>query len=137
MKGEFMKTDKWGVTLRRDVQEKLEGRVAPIVEYLGKQHEPCHWMISDLDATGPSGGKLTSRLNAKTTLSLSTGELIDILREDGQVIELDATLMKDDKECFKVLIRDGVSTDILGTGPRLSRSILGKHDDVDIGLFMW
>jgi hypothetical protein len=29
------------------------------------------------------------------------------MREEGQVIELDASLIKDDEELFKILIRDG------------------------------
>lgn len=132
-----MNTDKWAATLHCDDGEKLENRVARRVAYLEKHYQPTQWVISDIDATGRCGGSLTRRLNNKGILRLSSAELLDVLNEDGQVIELDAALMKYGKELFRILIRDGVSADALGTSNLLPSPILGNHDDIDVELFMW
>ncbi|MBM3239486.1 hypothetical protein FJZ31_24600 [Candidatus Poribacteria bacterium] len=132
-----MNPDKWAVTLRNDEMEKLEDRVALIVEFLAKHYQPSQWVISDIDATGCYGGSLTRRLNDEGSLCLSSAELLDILKEDGQVIDLDAVLVKDDKELFRILIRDGISVDALGTGNLLPSSALKNYDEVDTELFLW
>lgn len=132
-----MEPDKWALTLRCDDHERLEDRVALIVEYLGNLYEPNQWLISDLDATGKKGGQLTLRLNDEEILWLSNNHLVDILMEEGQIIELDATLVKNDSKLFRILIQDGVSIDILGTGQLLPLSVLGNYGLVDTELFMW
>ncbi len=132
-----MNSDKWAVTLCYHAQEKLEDRVALIVEYLAKHHHRGQWVLSDIDATGHSGGKLTRQLNNEGILRLSSADLLDVLKEDGQIIELDAALMKDNQELFRILIRDGISVDALGTGNFLPSSALGNYHDVDVELFIW
>ncbi|MBI1924206.1 hypothetical protein HYR99_08130 [Candidatus Poribacteria bacterium] len=137
MKGDTVNPDKWAVTLCYDAQEKLEDRAGRTVEYLAKHSHPSQWVISDIEATGRNGGSLTRRLNNEGTLRLSSTDLLDVLREEGQVIELDAVLVKDNQELFRILIRDGVSVDALGTGKFLPLSALGNYHDVDVELFMW
>ncbi|MEG4506388.1 hypothetical protein QUA81_22685 [Microcoleus sp. F6_B4] len=38
---------------------------------------------------------------------------------------------------FKILIRDGVSIDLLGSGEMMPLTVLGKYVYVDKELFMW
>lgn len=131
-----MKFEKWAVTLSYEQQEKLENRVARIVEYLAKDYQQSKWIISDIDATGSCGNKVTSLSNDEGVVYLSSQELLDVLREDGQVIELEATLVTD-KELCKILVQDGVSVDVLGIGNIPPLVVLGKYTLVDVNLFMW
>ena len=137
MKEHAMNPNQWAATLRYTEKEKLEDRVAVVVEYLAKHYPFSQWVISDIDATGRHGGSLTRRLNNEGSLCLSSAKLLDILREDGQVIDLDAALVKDDREFFRILVRDGVSVDTLGTGNPLPSSALGNYDEVKADLFLW
>jgi hypothetical protein len=128
---------KWAVTLCCEAEEKLELRVAKILEYLDKNYLLKQWVISDIEATGSYGNCLTVRCNNREIFQVSTSDLLEVMREEGQVIELDASLIKDDKELFKILIRDGVSIDLLGSGEMMPLTVLGKYVYVDKELFMW
>lgn len=130
-----MKFEKWAVTLSYEQQEKLENRVARIVEYLAKDYQH-QWILSDIDATGSRGDKVTSHSNDEGVVYLSSQELLEVLREEGQVIELEATLITD-RELCKILVQDGVSVDVLGIGNIPSLVVLGKYTLVDVNLFMW
>lgn len=128
---------KWAVTLCCEAEEKLELRVAKILEYLDKNYLLNQWEISDIEATGSYGNCLTARCNNEEILQVSTSDLLEVMREEGQVIELDASLIKDDEELFKLLIRDGVSIDVLASGEMMPLTVLGKYVYVDKELFMW
>ncbi|HLO46972.1 MAG TPA: hypothetical protein VK211_00890, partial [Kamptonema sp.] len=132
-------SQKWAITLCYEKQEKLEPRVAQIIEYLALNCElPNEWMIADLDATGKCGDRLTKKGNNQEGLCLlSSADLLSVLNEEGQVIELDASLVQNGDELFKILIRDGVSVDLLGSGEVLPLSVLGKYVTVDKSLFLW
>ncbi len=128
---------KWAVTLCCEAEEKLELRVAKILEYLDKNYLLNQWLISDIEATGSYGNSLTARCNNQEIFQVSTADLLEVMTEEGQVIELDASLIKDDEELFKILIRDGVSIDLLGSGKMMPLMVLGKYVYVDKELFMW
>ena len=128
---------KWAVTLCCEEEEKLELRVAKILEYLDKNYVLKQWEISDIEATGSYGNCLTARCNDREIFQVSTADLLEVMTEEGQVIELDASLVKDDEELFKILIRDGVSIDLLGSGEMMPLTVLGKYVYVDKELFMW
>ncbi|MEG3934617.1 hypothetical protein QT990_25755 [Microcoleus sp. T3_B1] len=128
---------KWAVTLCCEAEEKLELRVAKILEYLDKNYLLKQWAISDIEATGSYGNCLTARCNNEEIIRVSTSDLLEVMREEGQVIELDASSIKDEGELFKILIRDGVSIDVLGSGEMMPLRVLGKYVYVDEELFMW
>lgn len=131
-------SQKWAITLCYDEQEKLEPRVAKIIEYLALNCEsPNQWMIADIDATGSYGDRLTKKGNNQEVLCLYTADLLSVLNEEGQVIELDASLVENGDELFKILIRDGVSVDVLGSGDVMPLRVLGKYVTVDKSLFLW
>jgi len=131
-------SQKWAVTLCCEEQEKLEERVAKIVEYLA---ENCalsnEWVIYEIDATGRCGDRLTKKGNNQEIFSLSISDLLSVLNEDGQVIELDASLIECGDEVFKIVIRDGMSVDVLGSGEVLPLSVIGKYTFVDNSWFLW
>ncbi|VXD16772.1 hypothetical protein PL8927_550095 [Planktothrix serta PCC 8927] len=128
---------RWAVTLCPEAEEKLELKVAKIIEYLDKNYLLKQWVISDIEATGSYGNCLTSRCNNQEIFQVFTSDLLEVMGEEGQVIELDASLIKDDEEWFKILIRDGVSIDLLGRGEMIPLTVLGKYVYVDKELFMW
>jgi hypothetical protein len=143
----YMKSEKWAITynigqkwaviLCCEAEEKQELRVAKIVEYLDNNYLLKQWAISDIDATGSYGNCLTARCNKEEIFQVSTSDLLEVMREEAQVIELDASLIKNGKELFKILIRDGVSIDIFGSGEMIPLTVLGKYVCVDKELFMW
>jgi len=128
---------KWAVKLCCEAEEKLELRVAKILEYLDKNYLLKQWAISDIEATGSYGNCLTAKCNNQDKFQVSTADLLEIMTEEGQVIELDASLVKDNEELFKILIRDAVSIDLLSSGEMMPLTILGKYVYVDKELFMW
>ncbi len=130
-------SQKWAVTLCCEAEEKLELRVAKIVEYLDKNYLLKQWAISDLEATGNYGNCLTARCNNEGIFQVSTVDLLEVMGEEGQVIELDASSIEDGEELFKILILDGVSIDLLGSGEMMPLTVLGKYVYVDKKLFMW
>lgn len=130
--------NKWAVTLFCKDSEKLESRASKIVAYLAKEFKLNYsWVISDIDATGEVGDRLTQEGNHLGNLQLTVSEMLALLQEDGQVIELSATLVENHQELFKVLIRDGGSIDVLGTGELLPKAILGDYVMCDRALFLW
>lgn len=131
-------SQKWAITLCYEEQEKLEPRVAQIIEYLAQNCElPNQWIIGDIDATGRCGDQLTKKGNNEEVLRLSSADLLSVLKEEGQVIELDARLVQNGDEVFKILIRDGVSVDVLGSGDVMPLTVLGKYVTVDKSFFLW
>jgi len=128
---------KWAVTLCCEAEKKMELRVAKIVGYLDKNYLLKQWAISDIEATGSYGNCLTTRCNNQEIFQVSTSDLLEVMREEGQVIELNASLIKDDEEVFKILSRDGVSIDLLGSGEMMPLTVLGKYVYIDKELFMW
>lgn len=131
-------SQKWAVTLCCEEQEKLEPRVAKIVEYLAENCDLSNeWVISDIDATGKCGDQLTKKGNHQEVFSLSTSDLLGVLNEEGQIIELDLSLIESGDEVFKIMIRDGMSVDVLGSGEVLPLTVIGKYVTVDNSLFLW
>ncbi len=94
-------------------------------------------MISAIDATGKSGDQLTKKGNTQDVFSLSTSDLLGVLNEEGQILELDASLIECRNEVFKIMIRDGISVDVLGSGEVLPLSVIGKYTVVENSWFLW
>jgi hypothetical protein len=131
-----MKCKKWAITLLFNSQEKLEHRLFEIVIYLVHYYFLDKCRISDLDATGNLGDQLTNEINHKTFIHLFSREFLNLLHQEGQIIELEATLMEKEQELFKIIIRDGISVDILGSGKMIPRHILGDFISLDPELFL-
>jgi acetylornithine/succinyldiaminopimelate/putrescine aminotransferase len=135
--GIAMKSSLWAMTLSQTSEESLEERVALIADYLAKTYKDAQWQISDLDATGKQGFMLTLQLNDEEQLYLSSSEFLAILKEDGQVINLDAAMLLSRQPLFKIIIQDGSSVDILGKGKLLPSDVLGAYQTSDPKLFLW
>jgi hypothetical protein len=129
---------KWAVTLSSEPEEKLESRVVKILDYLLKTNQlfPNQWVINLIDATGQYGDKLTQEQNHKDIIPLSTSDLLQLLAEEGQVIEIEATLMNNEEELLKIIIQDGASIDVLGSGAIFPISVLGNYQTVDRAMFL-
>lgn len=126
----------WAVTLILDDRERLEERVLAIIERTASETDERCWVLEELDATGRLGNELTRQLNETSPIGLATAVLLELLREDGQIIELDAALKKMGCDSLRVIVRDGLSVDILGTGEPLGVNVLGSHKKTDPGLFL-
>ncbi|MEA5509477.1 hypothetical protein VB715_06845 [Crocosphaera sp. UHCC 0190] len=129
--------EKWAVTLCYKQTEKLEDRIAVIIQYLDKIYPNDQWNILDIDATGKMGNQLTQCINNEETLLLSSAELLQILTEEGQVIDLEISLINQGQEIIKIFVEDGVSIDVLGVAILLPTEIFGEYKIVDSHQFLW
>lgn len=131
-------SQKWAVTLSCSETEKLEARVAEIVTYLANNYNGTHqWVIADIEATGSYGHSLTQLGNSEEIFLLSSKELLNFLHSEGQAMELEASLVANGEELYKIIIRDGVSIDVLGSNELLPAKVLGDYITSDRSLFMW
>ena len=127
----------WAVTLLIDDQERLESRVNQIVKYAMEHCNIDSWAIADIDATGRTGNYLTQQLNERQRLVVSSLHFLDLLGEDGQVIELSAYGTKRKTELLWIIVREGSSVDVLGVSSCIMLPALGNYKQVDTEQFMW
>ena len=134
----IMKLKKWAVTLTLEPQETLESRLVRIVEYLvhDYRHVLRFWEFSDLDATGLLGDDWTAELNEKEYFYLRAEQFLALLKE-GQIIELEARLIENQRKLVEIIVRDGFSVDVLGSDMIIPNEILGNFTSVDPELFLW
>jgi hypothetical protein len=122
-------------TLVIQPEEKIENRVYIIVNYLAKTYLESQWLITEIDATGLLGNRLTSILNNQENTTISSSDFLQLLQEEGQILDLEATLVKSSQEIITVFIRDGYSVDILGVTELLPVNVLNNCTQVDANLF--
>ncbi|MBO1047060.1 hypothetical protein BMF77_04706 [Dolichospermum sp. UHCC 0315A] len=122
-------------TLVIQPEEKIENRVYIIVNYLAKTYLESQWLITEIDATGLLGNRLTSILNNQENTTISSSDFLQLLQEEGQILDLEATLVKSSQEIITVFIRDGYSVDILGVTELLPVNVLNNCIQVDANLF--
>jgi hypothetical protein len=133
-----MKSGKWAVTLTLEPQERLESLLVRIVEYLAHdyRHVSGLWVFSDLDATGCLGDRWTAELNEEEHVFIRTEQFLALLKE-GQIIELEARLMASPKKSLEIIVRDGLSVDVLGLEITIPDQVLGNFTPVNPELFFW
>ena len=122
-------------TLVIQPEEKIENRVYIIVNYLAKNYLESQWLITEIDATGLLGNRLTSILNKQENITISSSDFLQLLQEEGQILDLEATLVKNSQAIITVFIRDGYSVDILGVTELLPVNVLNNCIQVDANLF--
>ncbi|WP_071188420.1 hypothetical protein [Trichormus sp. NMC-1] len=122
-------------TLVIQPEEKIENRVYIIVDDLAKTSPESQWLITEIDATELLGNRLTSILNNQENITISSPDFLQLLQEEGQVIDLEATLVKNTQEIITIFIRDGYSVDILGLTELLPVNVLNDYIEVDANLF--
>ncbi|TAE54052.1 MAG: hypothetical protein EAZ76_14035 [Nostocales cyanobacterium] len=116
-------------------EEKIENRVYIIVDHLAKTYPELQWLITEIDATGLLGNNLTSILNNQENITISASDFLQLLQEEGQIIDLEATLFQDSQEIITIFIRDGYSVDILGVTELLPVNLFHDYIEVDANLF--
>jgi hypothetical protein len=79
--------------------------------------------------------RLTSILNNQENATISSSDFLQLLQEEGQILDLEATLVKSSQEIITVFIRDGYSVDILGVTELLPVNVLNNCIQVDANLF--
>jgi len=126
---------KSAVTLVIQPEEKIENRVHIIANYLAKIYPESQWMIKEIDATGLLGNHLTFILNNQTNITISLLDFLQLLQEEGQVIDLEATLVKNTQEVITIFVRDGYSVDLLGLTELLPVNLFKDYIQVDANLF--
>ncbi|XYH97338.1 hypothetical protein ACMHYB_57870 [Sorangium sp. So ce1128] len=131
-----MRNSPWAATLTLSHQERLENRILAIAQHMTATTTEGTWSVDDIDATGALGSRFTAQVNETIPAKLTTSEFLSLLREDGQIIELDTRFEREGLLLLRVIVRDGTSVDIIGTGTPLSADILGSHTAMDPGLFL-
>lgn len=127
---------KWGAHLELGSHEVLEDRIKLIVEYMAKHYPNAVWQVSDIDATGKLGSSMTTRINIAQELEIQNVDLLNVLSEEGQILEFGAVLVSENYEALtQIVVRDGISVDVLGDRAILPANILGNHRPADMNLF--
>jgi hypothetical protein len=132
------KLEKSAITLVINPEEKIENRVFLIVDYLDKTYLQSQWIITEIDATGLLGNCLTHTLNNQQNTTIYPQQFLQILQENGQILDLEATLIKNPQapqDIITIIIRDGYSVDILGYTELLPVNVLKDFISVDPHLF--
>ena len=124
---------KIAIELQLKESETIEERIRPIVMTLTKCDTAEFW-IYDIDATGRFGNTLTQAMNdRKGPVRVNEKELIDLIWEDGQIIELDLRVR--DQNELRIIIRDGNDINIVGDHSSLPSIALGQFTELDPDLF--
>lgn len=116
--------------------ESMEERLNRVL-YALKQRGAKGWRLTEIDATGPLGQRCTRELNSKLTVNLDAHEMEILTKERGQVLELKADSHVADGTKVRILIRDGMSLDVLGFGALPSREHVGDYTTHDPRMFLW
>jgi len=124
----------WAVTLILNKDEEVESRLKRIVEFILSTESFQELQLTEIDATGPVGNKFTKVLNQQEKLGVSAEELLELLSEDGQVLELDGVL-KTNKQMYRIIIRRGSDIDVIGDGKRLNSQIIGRNKSIDASMY--
>ncbi|MGL5035229.1 MAG: hypothetical protein ACRC6M_15680 [Microcystaceae cyanobacterium] len=133
-----MKSEKWAITLALEPKERLEDRLVRIIKSLVDNDHYIFkaWEVSDLDATGHLGDRLTNQINREESIFLTTEQFLALLKE-GQIIELEAKLIQRPSISLRFIVRDGFSVDVLGSNLVIPEQILGDFITLDPELFLW
>ncbi|WP_017327646.1 hypothetical protein [Synechococcus sp. PCC 7336] len=148
-----MNSQPWAVTLIDRGEGNLEERLEKIIEHIGSLHQidsagrlstsiaSGHklpfWKIEDLDSTTENTSDIISKLDECGSVEIATQQFVEILKKDGQIVELSAKLCDRDKDIYWIIVRDGISVDILGYGEVFSNDVLGEYRAVSPVLFNW
>ena len=102
--------------------DTVEKRVAKIIRFVAKEYSDLIAFVDELDATGPTGRFLPEQFETQDLTSI-----IEMLEEDGQVIDFRMTVENNDI-AVQFVITDNVDADIITTrGVDLSEEITGDH----------
>jgi hypothetical protein len=124
---------KWAKSLVIDDNLEIEKRLAVILEYFISINDKVNCQLNDIDATGKLGNGATKRINEEETFSFDVNYLLNIAKEDGQILELDVLIHLSND--YQIIIRRGEHLDILGDN-ELPNDIIGPSKDVDINVFI-
>lgn len=113
----------WEKELQNIKEFDVENRVKQILLFIFKSDPKCNCEVSGLDATGILGNKLTQELNKVEWLAIPLSEVINIFEEGGQVFEMQLKITTV-RGSYEIIIRDGNSVDIAGSGEELPSTLL-------------
>lgn len=122
----------WAKSLILADKESIESRLESILTRMRYEIGDFDCIISDIEATGKLGNQFTKRNNTGENIRLSINDLILLVREDGQIIELNVLLITNNE--IELVVVDGQSIDVLGND-NFVLSFIGDYVDLDPKLF--
>ena len=125
----------WVITLDFTPDEAREPRMAAIVKHIDSS-STGRWLIADIEAVGEIGQRWTQSINTAQTLSVTSQDLVDMLN-GGQIVELAAAYPAAGPPRSRLVVRDGISVDVYGTGAFIPNRVLGQHHYQDLSEFDW
>lgn len=125
----------WALTLDLARGEPLELRVAAIVQELSQLIPSGRWLVEDLEATGPTGSAISDGFPGEQ-FEVTAAALLLVASEDGQIFELQATLLDESGPVLVLAVRDGTYVDMEARTPLLGAAV-GPHHDRATGPLDW
>ena len=126
----------YAVSCELSSDETIEGRLFRILAFWGCKHVR-KWKLSALDATGPVGGSRTEKINDKSVLDVNEDDLYRLVNENGQIFELIAEGIAGDGARIRIIVRGGMSIDVLGFGNPPGVEEIGCYFENDPSKFLW
>jgi len=127
----------WAISLILNNNRDIDSKIKNFLDFFLFPNISYEYFLEDLEATGPLGNELSDKIEQGVKdLRMNKSELVQLLEEDGQLIEFELHVKLDVRDQFIIIVRDGDILDILGTGPRPSELQVGPYRDMDINLFL-
>ena len=127
----------WIISLIINNERSIESAISSFLNYFISPNLSYDFFLNDLEATGPLGNELSNKIGKGVKdLKLDKNELVQLLREDGQLIELELRIKLDNNNQYVIIVRDGDVLDILGNGPKPSELQVGPYQDMDVNLYL-
>lgn len=87
-------------------------------------------IITWLDASGEAWDDIVEQTDEDEEAEIPMREFIERLKADGEIMDLEANLLKDEEQILQVAIVDGNSVDIIGAGTKPNADTFGPHQDI-------
>jgi|GEM_PF-2390165 len=116
--------------------ERLEDRIRTLLFFVKTEYSNLVFFVCDIDATGALGCELSDLIELDKSLKLDFSSLINLLTEDGQIIELMMKVADSVSTIMEVMVRDGQDINVISSEDRIfHENALGSFDFLDVGLF--
>lgn len=114
-------------------EQTIDARLFQLISYLIKTNPKAIIQLDDLEAYGVKGDIVSELLEVNRGLRLNISQklLLEILQEDGQIIEM-GLFIEAGSDKFEIIVADGSIIDILGDGDKLPEEAVGEYRDENL-----
>ena len=124
----------WNIALKLPAKKPVEPLVAQVIRHVDHVHPEAEWVIQDLEAIDPKGGKLGNEIDERGALVTTPAKLLDLLGNDGQVVELDVIVTHNQETFCRLIVVDGAHVMLVGKNALPPETAVGPYTELARGL---